>query len=26
VADAKSSDPTLEVHWTVRGYRWNGGG
>ena len=26
VTDAKSSDPTLEVHWTVRGYRWSGGG
>jgi hypothetical protein len=25
VADSRSSDPTLELRWTIRGYRWGGG-
>lgn len=25
VSDAKASDPSLELRWTVRGYRWSSG-
>jgi general secretion pathway protein M len=24
-SDAKASDPSLDLRWTVRGYRWSGG-